>query len=493
MAPRERVQGVVDLVSVIGADRASRGDRGRNPPHGRPDRAECRVRSRQEPDPRRTLTTEVSQPEGREPPREVIDVDALMADLRRRVAEKKARGLYTVDALVVDAAETVEPWRQEDLERLRALSVLRVDLAGDGLHQAGHRRRWSAWIKRRLARSTSGPLYGLAAQENAFHAPLLAYLSQLAREVTELGHRVEHAQDATGQVQRALGDGEVERQRELGQVAGRVEEVVDRLEALAGRLEEAERQMAGWREAALPERVARLEVPDPAVAAGAPATARPTVPAGGLARLRREAAEPDDPARWAAHAEAFAGAGPVLHLGAGLGRALPALGPGARGLEGDAEVAAAAAREGRAVAHADPVAELAAAEPGSLRAILVSDLVERLDGAGLAALAAAAARALAPGGLIVVEGLNPAALWAVGEEAWRDPDRRRPLHPDAVRLALETAGLEVVAVRELGPPDEGAAPPPASGDPDHEALRRALERLSAAVFAPRRYAVHARR
>ncbi len=258
----------------------------------------------------------------------MIDVDALMADLRRRVAEKKARGLYTVDALVVDAAETVEPWRQEDLERLRALSVLRVDLTGTASTKpviGG----LVGWFKRRLARSTSGPLYGLAAQENAFHAPLLAYLSQLAREVTELGHRVEHAQDATGQVQRALGDGEVERQRELGQVAGRVEEVVDRLEALAGRLEEAERQMAGWHEAALPERVARLEVPDPAVAAGAHGRrAAPGAP-GDLARLRREAAEPDDPAPLGrARRGASRGDGPVLHLGAGLGRALPAPGAG---------------------------------------------------------------------------------------------------------------------------------------------------------------------
>ena len=39
-----------------------------------------------------------------------------MGDLRRRVAEKKARGLYSVDALMTEPASRDEPFEAEELE-----------------------------------------------------------------------------------------------------------------------------------------------------------------------------------------------------------------------------------------------------------------------------------------------------------------------------------------------------------------------------------------
>lgn len=55
-----------------------------------------------------------------------IDPDALMADLRRRVAEKKARGLYQADALVSDVLDGASDPASD--ERLRASAVLRQSL-----------------------------------------------------------------------------------------------------------------------------------------------------------------------------------------------------------------------------------------------------------------------------------------------------------------------------------------------------------------------------
>jgi hypothetical protein len=70
---------------------------------------------------------------------------------------------------------------------------------------------------------------------------------------------------------------------------------------------------------------------------------------------------------------------------------------------------------------------------------------------------------VAPDGLVVVEAHSPEA--AADPVFWRDPDLRRPLHPDAVRMALEGAGLgETVVVPDPAP-----------------------------VAGPGRYAVHARR
>jgi hypothetical protein len=391
-----------------------------------------------------------------------IDVDAIMEDLRRRVAEKKARGLYGVDALMADAVEDDgEPFGLEELERLRELAVQRVDIevASSTKPVVGGA---VSKLKRLLVRGTSQPVYGLSAQATAFNGSLLAYLSSLAREVAALERQMRAAYE----------------QAELASTAA--------TDARA-RLAAAEERLARLDGAAIPERLARLERPAPEGAAGPVPPAAP-LPAGGpgdTVRLRLEAVEsgPGTARRIAGYAAALAECGPVLHLGAGSGRGLEALGEGAEGVEADAGLAAAAAAEGRAVRHADPVAFVAALAPGSVGGILVTDLVERLDGPGLAALAAGIGHALAPDGRVVVEGWHPASLWAVGEEFWRDAGRRRPVHPEGVRIALEAAGLGATSVELLDAPD---------GDGAGESGPLA-ERVAGALFGPRRYAVHAGR
>lgn len=364
-----------------------------------------------------------------------------MEGLRRRVAEKKARGLYGVDALMADSTEGDEPFGMDELEGLRELAVQRVELdvttstrpvVGGVVSK----------VKRLLVRGASQPMHGMSARSTAFNAALLSYLATLAREVSAL-ERSARAERAAAEEARA-------------ESAALRAELAEALSAV----EETRAQVARLADAALPERVARLERGPATAAAAAPA---PPPSGSGSLRLRLEATEPDDDraARLAGYAEAL-GTGRIVHAGAGSGWGLGSLGDGAEGVEADAELVAAAAAEGRTVRHADPVGYLAALAPDSVDGILATDLLERLDGAGLAAFAAAAARALAPAGLLVVEGHDPAAVDA---GFWRDPDRLRALHPDAVRMALEGAGLgETVVV-----PDPGGA------------------------GASRRYAVHARR
>lgn len=117
-----------------------------------------------------------------------IDVDALMADIRRRVAEKKARGLYGVDALAAGSLDDTTPLAQDELERLRELAVQRVDLAttmsdkpllGPAL----------ALVKHRLTRAVSQPLYAMAAHASLFNAAMLGYVARLGHEIS--AHRQE--------------------------------------------------------------------------------------------------------------------------------------------------------------------------------------------------------------------------------------------------------------------------------------------------------------
>ncbi len=352
-----------------------------------------------------------------------------MEGLRRRVAEKKAQGLYGVDALMADSTEGDEPFGMDELEKLRELAVQRVELEVTTSTKPVVGGVVSK-VKRLLVRGASQPMYGMSARSTAFNAALLAYLATLAREVSAL-ERSARADRAAA----AAAEAELAALR------------ADLAAALAG-ADDARARVARLADAALPERIARLER-GPATAPAAPAP--PPPPGGGSLRLRLEATEADEDrdARLAGYAEAL-GTGRVVHAGAGSGWALGAFGPAAEGVEADAELVAAAEAEGRSVRHADPVAYVGALAPGSVDGILATGLVERLDGRGLAAFAAAAAQALAPGGLVVVEGHDPAAA-AADPAFWRDPDRRRPLHPDAVRMALEAAGLgETVVVPDPG-------------------------------------------
>ncbi len=124
---------------------------------------------------------------------EVVDVDALMGDLRRRVAEKKAKGLYGVDALVADALEDSGPVDAERLEALRALAVQQVDLTAlpSSTPVVGE---LLGKVKSTMTRGVSQPLYVMAEQTNQFNGALLAYLSALSRQASEATARADRAE-----------------------------------------------------------------------------------------------------------------------------------------------------------------------------------------------------------------------------------------------------------------------------------------------------------
>ena len=174
-------------------------------------------------------------------PVDVLDVDALMSDLRERVAEKKARGLYGVDALLDEGGSATEPFSLEDLERLRALSVLEYDVeVGPSSKAVPVIGGLVTQAKRQLVRGVSQPGYSLAAQINAYHGALLAYLTRLAREITALGTRIDEATGAAERAADAVREAEVERQRDLGQLEGRVEELAALLAAAEERISRLE-------------------------------------------------------------------------------------------------------------------------------------------------------------------------------------------------------------------------------------------------------------
>jgi hypothetical protein len=130
-----------------------------------------------------------STPDGRE-------VAELMDAIRERVAEKKAAGLYSLDGLASRTGSATEPFHVQDLIWLDEVAEIRPDLdlvqstkpgVGAVVGKA----------KGKLARATSQPLLDLAVRQSQFNAALLAYLTELAQEVTTLRARVRELEDGS--------------------------------------------------------------------------------------------------------------------------------------------------------------------------------------------------------------------------------------------------------------------------------------------------------
>lgn len=156
-----------------------------------------------------------------------------------------------------------------------------------------------------------------------------------------------------------------------------------------------------------------------------------------LARVERATGRPAPPGghRHEGLAERFA-AGPVLVLDGG-----PLDDLAARGLEPRAAEPGAGAGWGT----------------GVLAGVLAGRAVERLDAGGLASLVERAARALRPGGLLVVEAANPSSLSAMSSW-WADPTRVRPVDHRLVVDLCRRAGFATVTVEWHSPVPAGERP-----------------------------------
>ena len=194
---------------------------------------------------------------------------------------------------------------------------------------------------------------------------------------------------------------------------------------------------------------------------GAPAGGAPSgIPEGLYARFedhfRGSAAEIR--ARQQPYVEFFRGApGPVLDCGCGRGEfvaLLAAAGVPARGVDANRVAVAIAEREGIAVEAGDAFARLAEAR-GTLGGVAALQLVEHLDPGAVREFLGRAFAALAPGGRLLVETINPDSLYAM--RAYRlDPTHRWPVPAATLALLARDAGFVEKEIRFVSPvpPDE---------------------------------------
>ena len=155
------------------------------------------------------------------------------------------------------------------------------------------------------------------------------------------------------------------------------------------------------------------------------------------------------------YVERLRGHATVLDVGCGRGELLALLreaGVEARGIDSDLGMVERALARGLEVEQGDGIAYLERQPESSLGAVTAIHVVEHLPYEALERFFAAARRALRPGGLLVVETINPHSL-AAFKTFWVDPTHRGPIFPEvayALALIHGFASAEIVHPRGSG-------------------------------------------
>ena len=201
------------------------------------------------------------------------------------------------------------------------------------------------------------------------------------------------------------------------------------------------------------------------------------------------------------YVEDFRGAEPVLDVGCGRGEFLSLLqeeGIESRGVDLDADMVAFSKEQGLAVEQADALSYLSGLEEGSLGGIFAAQFVEHLQPAQLTGFLELAASRLRPGGVLVLETINPLSLFAL-RNYFADLTHAQPLVPETLSLLVRQAGFADSETRFLNePPDEQLLetvqlPEDASFDAARQALEMNRSKLNQVIFGPQDYALVARR
>jgi SAM-dependent methyltransferase len=146
----------------------------------------------------------------------------------------------------------------------------------------------------------------------------------------------------------------------------------------------------------------------------------------------------------------FAGASDVLDIGCGRGEFLALLKEhriGARGIDTNREMVAAAREGGLDVVEADALAYLRSLPDGSLGGVIASQVIEHLEPSYLITLLQVAFNKLRPAAPIVLETINPACWLAFFSSYLRDFTHVWPVHPETLQYLLQASGFARVEIR----------------------------------------------
>ena len=180
-------------------------------------------------------------------------------------------------------------------------------------------------------------------------------------------------------------------------------------------------------------------------------------------------------------------AGVWLDIGCGRGDWIGVAGAAGHeviGLEDNRLAVAHCASVGLHATFCDPLDYLRQTPDDEFAVISAMHVLNRFSARYTAELIRESARALKPGGVFLVESLNPSSLAAAAEGAWSDLDSVRPVPVSAAEFLLEYYGLAVVLHRDIEScPEERRLP-----FPELDFIRQ----LNAELYSPAAYVLFAR-
>ena len=425
-----------------------------------------------------------SQDKDNRPP----DIEALLAEVDRRVAEKTAQGLYDpaevrrVEEEALSLAEASQDSSAAELAyRAAQLQELwDTTVCGVSTHRTGLAGRLVAGAKRLLHRITKPYVNLVLARQVLFNAEVIKLLSVLSANYSDLRYQLGSELTETKRSAEARLSA-LERQAGAGHA---------RLENLLAGLQET---LQGRAEADSPAARAALEETRHA-ARGAAYLAFEDLHRGSRDEIK---------ARQRPLLEHLAGAvgpgAPLLDIGCGRGEFLELAaeaGLPAMGVDRNPEMAAHCRERGLEAHAGEALAYLRGLDDESLGGIMLSQIIEHLEPDYLVELVAACAAKLKEGGVLLAETINPQCLSTLASAFYLDITHRNPIHPEASRFLWRWAGLgEVVIINRSPVPAEGRLEPyQGSGQGAMiDAFNRNVTRLNQLLFSHQEYVVKGRK